>query len=111
MDIWKNINKIYNKKGNTKTLVLKSPQIETKDNKLLVSLKKSNFNLLNKKINKPHLYLNNAEAEAVKSELDHTDIIINKNIINRLFRNSNMKNSYFNTMLNKNDKTNRKNYK
>ena len=106
MDIWRNINKIYNKKGNTKTLVLKSPQIETKDNKLLVSLKKSNFNLLNKKINKPHLYLNNAEAEAVKSELDHTDIIINKNIINRLFRNSNMKNSYFNTMLNKNDKTN-----
>ena len=79
MDIWRNINKIYNKKGNTKTLVLKSPQIETKDNKLLVSLKKSNFNLLNKKINKPHLYLNNAEAEAVKSELDHTDIIINKN--------------------------------
>ena len=115
MDIWRNINKIYNKKGNTKTLVLKSPQIETKDNKLLVSLKKSNFNLLNKKINKPHLYLNNAEAKAVKSELDHTDIIMNKNIINRLFRNSNtnyvnsnMKNSYFNTMLNKNDKTNYK---
>ncbi len=113
MDIWRNINKIYNKKGNTNTLVLKSPQIETKDNKLLVSLKKSNFNLLNKKINKPHLYLNNAEAKAVKSELDHTDIIMNKNIINRLFRNSNtnyvnsnMKNSYFNTMLNKNDKTN-----
>ena len=43
MDIWRNINKIYNKKGNTKTLVLKSPQIETKDNKLLVSFEKKQF--------------------------------------------------------------------
>lgn len=93
MDLYSNINKLYD----IKTLILKTPLMETADNILTISLKNGSFNLLHKNIFNPHLYTNIADTSALKSRFNHAGISESKNF--------NYLNSNINTLLHTNDKT------
>lgn len=98
MDLYSNINKFYD----IKTLILKTPLMETADNNLTISLKNGSFNLLNKNIFNPPLYTNTAETSALKSRFKHAGISENKNFN---YLNSNINNTSVNTLLHTDDKT------
>lgn len=98
MDLYSNINKFYD----IKTLILKTPLMETAYNNLTISIKNGSFNLLNKNIFNPHLYTNTAETSALKSRFNHEDISENKNFN---YLNNNINNTNVDTLLYTDDKT------